>query len=217
MGEVSETGNNRIMKPLIAVILFLTLTGSFTVKGQDRTVEIEGRTVIVLEGRKTDFSTPRRYIYRNDITPAYALIVGHYYTQEEVERAFGTPQEVRGDINYDFKEGSIMYFYKEFHIHIDYITGLCEFENKREDITFYCDGKALKVGDNIEKLTDDPDFQPLVTRQSKVYRDEKTGLLCMGIAMNYTGDDDWIYYSFWVNRDNGIDLIFSHIGYQQIY
>ena len=39
----------------------------------------------------------------------------------------------------------------------------------------------------------------------------------MGIAMNYTGDDDWIYYSFWVNRDNGIDLIFSHIGYQQIY
>ena len=101
---VSETGNNRIMKPLIAVIFFLTMTGFFTVKGQDRTVEIEGQTVIVLEGRKTDFSTPRRYIYRNDITPAYALVVGHYYTQEEVERAFGTPQKVRGDINYDFKD-----------------------------------------------------------------------------------------------------------------
>ena len=66
MGGVSETGNNRIMKPLIAVILFLTMTGFFTVKGQDRTVEIEGQTVIVLEGRKTDFSTPRRYIYNID-------------------------------------------------------------------------------------------------------------------------------------------------------
>ena len=66
------------MKPLIAVILFLTMTGFFTVKGQDRTVEIEGQTVIVLEGRKTDFSTPRRYIYRNDITPAY--LPERYYT-----------------------------------------------------------------------------------------------------------------------------------------
>lgn len=200
---------------LIIVAMVMTVLG-FDVKGQDRTVEIEGRTVIVLEGRKTDFSTPRRYIYRNDITPAYALIVGHYYTQEEVERAFGTPQEVRGDINYDFKEGSIMYFYKEFHIHIDYITGLCEFENKREDITFYCDGKALKVGDNIEKLTDDPDFQPLVVEQSKIYREEKTGIKSIGIAINHTGDDDWLYFSFWIVQERGIKLLLSGMGYQQI-
>ena len=184
---------------LIIVAMVMTVLG-FDVKGQDRTVEIEGQTVIVLEGRKTDFSTPRRYIY----------------TQEEVERAFGTPQKVRGDINYDFKEGSIMYFYEEFHIHIDYITGLCEFENKREDITFYCDGKALKVGDNIEKLTDDPDFQPLVVEQSKIYHEEKTGIKSIGIAINHTGDDDWLYFSFWIVQERGIKLLLSGMGYQQI-
>ena len=216
MGGVSETGNNRIMKPLIAVILFLTMTGFFTVKGQDRTVEIEGRTVIVLEGRKTDFSTPRRYIYRNDITPAYALVVGHYYTQEEVERAFGTPQKVWGDINYDFKEGSLRYIYEDFNLRIDYVTGLCGFGNSREDITFYCGGKALKVGDNIEKLTDDPDFQPLVVEQSKIYREEKTGIKSIGIAINHTGDDDWLYFSFWIVQERGIKLLLSGMGYQQI-
>ena len=47
---------------LIIVAMVMTVLG-FDVKGQDRTVEIEGQTVIVLEGRKTDFSTPRRYIY----------------------------------------------------------------------------------------------------------------------------------------------------------
>ena len=109
-----------------------------------------------------------------------------------------------------------MYFYEEFHIHIDYITGLCEFENKREDITFYCDGKALKVGDNIEKLTDDPDFQPLVVEQSKIYHEEKTGIKSIGIAINHTGDDDWLYFSFWIVQERGIKLLLSGMGYQQI-
>ena len=114
-------------------------------------------------------------------------------------------------------DGGMYYTYDNLYLAMDCNSGLCEFEIKRDDISFSDLGKNIKLGDNISVLTDDPDFQPLVTRQSKVYRDEKTGLLCMGIAMNYTGDDDWIYYSFWVNRDNGIDLIFSHIGYQQIY
>lgn len=204
------------MKQLIVFVCFLTMTCIFVVKGQDRTVEIEGQTVVVQEGRKTDFSTPRRYIYRNDVTPAYALVVGHYYTEEEVERAFGTPLEVQGVIYYEAKEGTLVYVYEDFNFSISYETGLCEFENKREDITFYCDGRALKVGDSIEKLSDDPDFQPLVVEQSKIYREEKTGIKSIDVSINYTGDDDWLYFSFWIVQERGIKLLLSGMGYQQI-
>ena len=220
MGGVSETGNNRIMKPLIAVILFLTMTGFFTVKGQDRRVEVGGQVIVLQEGTITDRAIDGRYIYRNDVDTAYALMVGHFYTTEEVEKAFGKAQKIEDQIwreNGINMDGGMYYTYDNLYLAMDCNSGLCEFEIKRDDISFSDLGKNIKLGDNISVLTDDPDFQPLVTRQSKVYRDEKTGLLCMGIAMNYTGDDDWIYYSFWVNRDNGIDLIFSHIGYQQIY
>ena len=218
MGGVSETGNNRIMKPLIAVILFLTMTGCFTVKGQDRRVEVGGQVIVLQEGTRTTMAVDNRYIYRNDVDTAYALVVGHFYTTEEVEKAFGKPQKIKDGISYENGiafDGSISYTYDSLFLSLNCNSGLCEFEIKRDDISFSDLGKNIKLGDNISVLTDDPDFQPLVTRQSKVYRDEKTGLLCMGIAMNYTGDDDWIYYSFWVNRDNGIDLIFSHIGYLQ--
>ena len=188
----------------------------FTVKGQDRTVEVGGQVVVLQEGKRTTMAIDGRYIYRNDVDTAYALVVGHYYTQEEVERVFGTPQEVRGDINYDFKEGSLRYIYEDFNLRIDYVTGLCGFGNSRKDITFYCDGKALKVGDSIEKLSDDPDFQPLVVEQSKIYREEKTGIKSIDVSINYTGDDDWLYFSFWIVQERGIKLLLSGMGYQQI-
>ena len=208
------------MKMCRSVVFFVFMVLCFTLKGQDRRVEVGGQVIVLQEGTRTTMAVDNRYIYRNDVDTAYALVVGHFYTTKEVEKAFGKAQNINDGIGYYNgipTGGSISYIYDSLFLSLDYDFGLCEFNIDRKNITFSDFGKNIKIGENISVLTDDPDFQPLVTRQSKVYRDEKTGLLCMGIAMNYTGDDDWIYYSFWVNRDNGIDLIFSHIGYQQIY
>ncbi len=203
----------------IGIIVSLAVIASIHVLyGQSTIVKREGQVIVLQEGRSTDRAIDGRYIYRNDVDTAYALVVGHFYTTKEVEKAFGKAQNINDGIGYYNgipTGGSISYIYDSLFLSLDYDFGLCEFNIDRKNITFSDLGKNIKLGDNFSVLTDDPDFQPLVTRQSKVYRDEKTGLLCMGIAMNYTGDDDWIYYSFWVNRDKGLDLIFNHIGYLQ--
>ena len=206
------------MKMCRSVVFFVFMVLCFTLKGQDRRVEVGGQVIVLQEGTRTTMAVDNRYIYRNDVDTAYALVVGHFYTTEEVEKAFGKAQKIEDQIwreNGINMDGGMYYTYDNLYLAMDCNSGLCEFEIKRDDISFSDLGKNIKLGDNISVLTDDPDFQPLVTRQSKVYRDEKTGLLCMGIAMNYTGDDDWIYYSFWVNQNKGIDLIFRYIGYQQ--
>lgn len=206
------------MKMCRSVVFFVFMVLCFTLKGQDRRVEVGGQVIVLQEGTRTTMAVDNRYIYRNDVDTAYALVVGHFYTTEEVEKAFGKAQKIEDQIwreNGINMDGGMYYTYDNLYLAMDCNSGLCEFEIKRDDISFSDLGKNIKLGDNISVLTDDPDFQPLVTRQSKVYRDEKTGLLCINFSMNYTGEEDWIYYSFWVNQNKGIDLIFRYIGYQQ--
>ena len=206
------------MKMCRSVVFFVFMVLCFTLKGQDRRVEVGGQVIVLQEGTRTTMAVDNRYIYRNDVDTAYALVVGHFYTTEEVEKAFGKAQKIEDQIwreNGINMDGGMYYTYDNLYLAMDCNSGLCEFNIDRKNITFSDFGKNIKIGENISVLTDDPDFQPLVTRQSKVYRDEKTGLLCINFSMNYTGEEDWIYYSFWVNQNKGIDLIFRYIGYQQ--
>ena len=87
----------------------------------------DGRVVILLDGRKTDFSRQNDYIYRNGADTAYALCIGDYYTQEQVELALGKPQRVSGTIYYDWNEGNLCYHYNDdiAYINVDYSCGLC--------------------------------------------------------------------------------------------
>ena len=72
------------MKTLRYAVIFMTFVTCFTAKGQDRIVERDGQVIILQEGTKTDRSIIGRYIYCNNVDTAYALIVGHFYTTEEV-------------------------------------------------------------------------------------------------------------------------------------
>ena len=61
----------------------MTFVTCFTTKSQDRIVECDGQTVVLMEGERTNMAIDQRYIYRNDVDTAYALIVGHFYSPEE--------------------------------------------------------------------------------------------------------------------------------------
>ena len=163
----------------IGIIVSLAVIASIHVLyGQSTIVKREGQVIVLQEGRSTDRAIDGRYIYRNDVDTAYALVVGHFYTTKEVEKAFGKAQNINDGIGYYNgipTGGSISYIYDSLFLSLDYDFGLCEFNIDRKNITFSDLGKNIKLGDNFSVLTDDPDFQPLVTRQSKVYRDEKTG------------------------------------------
>ena len=211
------------MKTLRYAVIFMTFVTCFTAKGQDRIVECDGQTVVLMEGERTNMAIDQRYIYRNDVDTAYALIVGHIYTSEEVEQAFGTPNDIQGEI-YDiptgtgssFKEGTLVYVYTDFSFSISHTTGLSSFDIRWEDISFYDYGRIIKIGDSISVLTDDPDFHPMVADLSEIFIDEKTGKRSIGIAINSTGDDDWVYYTFGMDMMDGLNITISYMGYQQI-
>ena len=211
------------MKTLRYAVIFMAFVTCFTAKSQDRIVERDGQVIILQEGQRTDMAIDNRYIYRNDVDTAYALIVGHIYTSEEVEQAFGTPNDIQGEI-YDiptetgssFKEGTLVYVYADFSFSISHTTGLCSFDIRWEDISFYDYGRIVKIGDSISVLTDDPDFHPMVADLSEIFIDEKTGKRSIGIAINSTGDDDWVYYTFGMDMMDGLNITISYMGYQQI-
>ncbi len=212
------------MKTLRYAVIFMAFVTCFTAKSQDRIVERDGQVIILQEGQRTDMAIDNRYIYRNDVDTAYALIVGHIYTSEEVEQAFGTPpNDIQGEI-YDiptgtgssFKEGTLVYVYADFSFSISYTTGLCSFDIRWEDISFYDYGRIVKIGDSISVLTDDSNFQPAVVKQSNVFTDEKTGKRSIGTSINSTGDDDWVYYTFGMDMMDGLNITISYMGYQQI-
>ena len=71
------------MKTLRYAVIFMTFVTCFTTKSQDRIVECDGQTVVLMEGERTNMAIDQRYIYRNDVDTAYALIVGHFYSPEE--------------------------------------------------------------------------------------------------------------------------------------
>ena len=207
------------MKRLMTFALFLAWSGCFTAKGQDRIVECDGQTVVLMEGERTNMAIDQRYIYRNDVDTAYALIVGHFYSPEEVKRAFGEPQKIQDDISYENGfafDGSIHYTYDDLYLSLNCQSGLCEFSIRRENVSFYEYGQIVKIGDNISVLADDPNFQPRVVEQSEIFIDEKTGKRSIGIAINFTGDDDWIYYTFGQDMSGGLNLTVSKISYMQL-
>ena len=197
----------------------MTFVTCFTAKGQDRIVEINGQTVVLMEGERTNMAIDQRYIYRNDVDTAYALIVGHFYSPEEVKRAFGEPQKIQDDISYENGfafDGSIHYTYDDLYLSLNCQSGLCGFRIRRENVSFYEYGQIVKIGDNISVLADDPNFQPRVVEQSEIFIDEKTGKRSIGIAINFTGDDDWIYYTFVVDTTGSFNTAVSKIGYMQL-
>ncbi len=207
------------MKTLRYAVIFTAFVTCFTAKGQDRIVERDGQVIILQEGTKTDRSIIGRYIYCNNVDTAYALIVGHFYTTEEVERAFGKPQKIKDNISYENGfafDGNISYTYDDLYLSVDCQSGLCEFRIRRENTSFYEYGRIVKIGDNISVLADDPHFHPMVAEQSEIFIDEKTGKRSIDIAINSTGDDDWIYYTFGQDMSGGLNLTVSEISYMQL-
>ncbi len=207
------------MKTLRYAVIFMTFVTCFTAKSQDRIVECDGQTVVLMEGERTNMAIDQRYIYRNDVDTAYALIVGHFYSPEEVKRAFGEPQKIQDDISYENGfafDGSIHYTYDDLYLSLNCQSGLCGFRIRRENVSFYGFGRIVKIGDNISVLADDPNFQPRVVEQSEIFIDEKTGKRSIGIAINFTGDDDWIYYTFVVDTTGSFNTAVSKIGYMQL-
>ena len=207
------------MKTLRYAVIFMTFVTFFTAKGQDRIVEINGQTVVLMEGERTNMAIDQRYIYRNDVDTAYALIVGHFYSPEEVKRAFGEPQKIKDNISYENGfafDGNISYTYDDLYLSVDCQSGLCEFRIRRENTSFYEYGRIVKIGDNISVLADDPHFHPMVAEQSEIFIDEKTGKKSIGIATNSTGDDDWVYYTFVVDTTGSFNTAVSEISYMQL-
>ncbi len=86
------------MKMCRSVVFFVFMVLCFTLKGQDRRVEVGGQVIVLQEGTRTTMAVDNRYIYRNDVDTAYALVVGHFYTTEEVEKAFGKAQKIEDQI-----------------------------------------------------------------------------------------------------------------------
>lgn len=211
------------MKAPRYAVIFMAFVTCFTAKSQDRIVERDGQVIILQEGERTNMAIDQRYIYRYDVDTAYALIIGHIYTTQEVEQAFGTPNDIQGEI-YDiptgtgssFKEGTLVYVYTDFSFSISYTTGLCSFDIRWEDISFYDYGRIVKIGDSISVLTNDPHFHPMVAELSEIFIDEKTGKKSIGIAINSTGDDDWVYYTFGMDMVDSLNITISYMGYQQI-
>ena len=207
------------MKTLRYAVIFMTFVTCFTTKSQDRIVECDGQTVVLMEGERTNMAIDQRYIYRNDVDTAYALIVGHFYSPEEVKRAFGEPQKIQDDISYENGfafDGSIHYTYDDLYLSLNCQSGLCGFTIRRENVSFYGFGRIVKIGDNISVLADDPNFQPRVVEQSEIFIDEKTGKRSIDIAINSTGDDDWIYYTFVVDTTGSFNTAVSEISYMQL-
>ena len=207
------------MKTLRYAVIFTAFVTCFTAKGQDRIVERDGQVIILQEGTKTDRSIIGRYIYRNDVDTAYALIVGHFYSPEEVKRAFGEPQKIKDNISYENGfafDGNISYTYDDLYLSVDCQSGLCGFTIRRENVSFYGFGRIVKIGDNISVLADDPHFHPMVAEQSEIFIDEKTGKKSIGIATNSTGDDDWVYYTFVVDTTGSFNTAVSEISYMQL-
>ena len=209
------------MKQIFAIIgfvLVISLAPSI-MYGENQIVEINGQTIVLMEGQRTDMAIDNRYIYRNDVDTAYALIVGHFYSPEEVKRAFGEPQKIKDNISYENGfafDGNISYTYDDLYLSVDCQSGLCGFTIRRENVSFYGFGRIVKIGDNISVLADDPNFQPRVAEQSEIFIDEKTGKRSIDIAINSTGDDDWIYYTFGMDMVDSLNITISYMGYQQI-
>ena len=141
------------------------------------------------------------------------------YTDEYINNIFSVFKHSDVDIacfRAKTTENTMLHPYADFSFSISYTTGLCSFDIRWEDISFYDYGRIVKIGDSISVLTNDPDFHPMVAELSEVFIDEKTGKKSIGIAINSTGDDDWVYYTFGMDMMDGLNITISYMGYQQI-
>ena len=204
------------MKTLRYAVIFTAFVTCFTAKGQDRIVERDGQVIILPEGTKTDRSIIGRYINCNDVDTAYALIVGHFYTTEEVERAFGKPQKIQDDISYENGvafDGNISYTYDSLFLSLDFYSGLVEIQIEKKHVSLCFDGIPLTIGGSYRPL-DEKYPNPAVRREpgSRTI-DKKTGMTEMGLMLNFSGDDDWLILGLLMQMTPEIELLINNIQY----
>lgn len=202
---------------IIPLLFSVVFTIEIVNAQQGSIVVYDNQTVIIMNGRATDMSCPDQYIYRNDVDTAYALVVGNYYSQEEVERAFGKPDSIQNRIEKlgTFCEGNINFFYNNLFLKIDYNTGLCEIRNKNPNITFNFSGVPIKLGESY-KFFEEKYPSPLIMKeQTPRSTDDTTGLIQTNWLFNYTGDDDWLILNLLLKTEGGIELIYNGFQYLQ--
>ncbi|MBQ8423302.1 MAG: hypothetical protein IJY36_03450 [Coprobacter sp.] len=198
------------------ILLFLLTSIGVINAQQDSVVVRDNQIVIIINGRICN-SGGGRYIYRNDVDTAYALVIGHYYSQEEVERALGKPDSIQNRIEKlgTFCEGNINFFYNNLFLKIDYNTGLCEIRNKNPNITFNFSGVPIKLGESY-KFFEEKYPSPLIMKeQTPRSTDDTTGLIQTNWLFNYTGDDDWLILNLLLKTEGGIELIYNGFQYLQ--
>ena len=206
------------MKQLIVFAFFLTMTCIFVVKGQDRTVEVGGQVVVLQEGKRTTMAIDNRYIYRNDVDTAYALLVGHFYTTEEVEKAFGKAQNINDGISYENGiafDGSISYTYDSLFLSLDFYSGLSEVQIEKKNVSFCFDEIPLKIGGSYKPLESKYPSPVVCKDPGRRTIDDKTGMTKMGLMLNFTGDDDWLIMGLLIQMMPELDLLINNIQYLQ--
>ena len=139
----------------IGIILGLVIFISTQALYGQSTIMRDGQVIILQEGTKTDRSIIGRYIYCNNVDTAYALIVGHFYTTEEVERAFGKPQKIQDDISYENGvafDGNISYTYDSLFLSLDFYSGLGEIQIEKKNVSLCFDGIPLTIGGSYSRI-----------------------------------------------------------------
>ena len=206
---------NIIMKQIGIILGLVIFISTQALYGQS-TIMRDGQVIILQEGERTNMAIDQRYIYRNDVDTAYALIVGHFYTTEEVKRAFGEPQKIKDNISYENGfafDGNISYTYDSLFLSLDFYSGLGEIQIEKKNVSLCFDGIPLTIGGSYRPL-DEKYPNPAVRREpgSRTI-DEKTGMTEMGLMLNFSGDDDWLILGLLMQMTPEIDLLINNIQY----
>lgn len=200
------------------ILLFLLTSIGVINAQQDSVVMHDNQIVIIMNGRATGMSISDRYIYRNDVDTAYALVVGRYYNQSDVIKAFGTPKNIQNKIteSYSFIEGNINYIYDNLFLKIDYNNGLCNFSIDRDDVTFNYGKVPITIGNSFLLFEEVYPNPSVIKEPGKRTVDEKTGFTNIGVIIDLSGEDDWLILDLEYHTIGGFDIIYKSISYQQI-
>lgn len=205
---------------IIPLLFSVVFTIEIVNAQQGSIVVYDNQTVIIMNGRATDMSCPDQYIYRNDVDTAYALVVGNYYSQEEVERALGKPDSIENQVEYSgeynqFGDGNMMYYYKNLYLNFDYNYGLYEFINTNKNITFVMSPITIKLGNSFREL-EEKYPNPVICKEFGTRKiDDRNRITALNVSINFTGEDNYLLLGLDVNYDNGIELFYNSIQYIQ--
>lgn len=203
----------------IGIILSLAVIASIhALYAQSTIVKQEGQVIVLQEGKRSKMAIDNRYIYRNDVDTAYALMVGHFYTTEEVEKAFGKSQKIKDGISYENGiafDGSISYTYDSLFLSLDFYSGLSEIQIEKKNVTFCFDEIPLKIGGSYKPLEEKYPSPVVCKEPGRRTIDERTGMTKMGLMLNFTGDDDWLIMGLLMQIMPELDLLINNIQYLQ--